>query len=301
MADTYKWNQPAGKKSPRAAERKASGMWYILVALAVATGITAWFLKTPNEKPKESPQLENKPTKIADVAPNIPKHKESAQPIKSKSKVEKPKTRPPQRVGELRDGYRLLPDGTLHRVLGIITNTPPKMSLADKTFSHSADVELGNLLMVEPGDDLLGSAEGLYRGFGKELDEALAEPISYDKDDTDLQRELKDGVKELRDELQRRRAAGEDVEKVMEDTWNQMKELSLYRQELEDQVRELSTDDLTQKDYEDLVTAANKMLSDRGIKPLEMPATLKHTLRLRKMQAEAVEKQKERKNANEAE
>ena len=270
----------------------------VVVALSVAAFLALHKGDDEVEAPSKGAGLSKGP--IADVATNLPKAVETVRKVEPK-KDEKPKERPPQRVGELRDGYRLLPDGTLHRVLGIITNTPPKMSLADKTFSHSADVELGNLLMVEPGDDLLGSAEGMYRGFNKELDEALKEPIVYNDDDTELQRELKDGVKELREELVKRRAAGENIEKVMEDTWNQLKELSLYKQELEDHVRSLATEELTQKDYEDLVKAANEMLSDRGIKPLEMPKTLKHTLRLRQIQEEAANRQKRKETTNEAE
>ena len=216
----------------------------------------------------------------------------------TKAKSGKPKERPPQRVGEIRDGYRLLCDGTLHRVLGVVTNTPGKFSIADKTFKHSADVELGNLLMVEPGDDLLGDTAGMYRGFNKEFDEALTEPIEYSDDDTPIQREMKQAVNELRKELKDRRAKGEDIEKIMEDTRNQLKELSLYRQELEDEVRKLSTDDLTQKDYEDLVAAANQMLKERGIKPLEMPSTVRHAIRLRKIQEEAAAKAKKG-NSNE--
>ena len=217
---------------------------------------------------------------------------------KTKAKSGKPKERPPQRVGEIRDGYRLLCDGTLHRVLGVVTNTPGKFSIADKTFKHSADVELGNLLMVEPGDDLLGDTAGMYRGFNKEFDEALTEPIEYSDDDTPIQREMKQAVNELRKELKDRRAKGEDIEKIMEDTRNQLKELSLYRQELEDEVRKLSTDDLTQKDYEDLVAAANQMLKERGIKPLEMPSTVRHAIRLRKIQEETAAKAKKG-NSNE--
>lgn len=210
--------------------------------------------------------------------------------MRTKAKSDKSKERPPQRVGEIRDGYRLLCDGTLHRVLGVVTNTPGKFSIADKTFKHSADIELGNLLMVEPGDDLLGDTAGMYRGFNKEFDEAITEPIEYSDDDTPIQREMKQAVNELRKELKDRRANGEDIEKIMEDTRNQLKELSLYRQELEDEVRKLSTDDLTQKDYEDLVAAANQMLKERGIKPLEMPSTVRHAIRLRKIQEEAAAK-----------
>ena len=295
------WNQPNVGKRTKPIKRNNKAFVYAAVAIAVATvGFTVFLLIPSSSKNEKQSNKKSKTTE--DVSGKISKAKVlQPSPVQPSDKPEKHKERPPQRVGELRDGYRLLPDGTLHRVLGIVTNTPPKISLADKTFTHSADVELGNLLMVEPGDDLLGSAEGMYRGFGKELDEALEDPIVYDRDDTDVQRELKDAVKELREELVRRRAAGENIEKVMEDTWNQLKELSLYRQDLEDQVRNLSADSITQADYEDLVKAANDMLAERGIKALEMPSTLKRTLRLRKIQEEAAMRQKERENSNEAE
>lgn len=292
------WNQPTSnypKGTPSSKRRSKQIIYYSIVPIIIGCVVIGALILLRNHRTQTEgckPKVRHTGKIIKEKPFNCPKPSSAAAaPAVVKVKEEKPKERPPQRVGELRDGYRLLPDGTLHRVLGIVTNTPPKMSLADKTFTHSADVELGNLLMVEPGDDLLGSAEGMYRGFGKELDEALEEPIKYDKDDTDLQRELKDGVNELRAELKARRDAGENIEKIMEDTWNQLKELSLYRQELEDQVRQLSTDDLTQKDYENLISAANQMLSDRGIKPLEMPSTLKRTLRLRQIQEQAAKKE----------
>ena len=264
------------------------------VGFVLLVSVIAW-LMIPADENIENNESKSKTKKIATtkklkekkipkVATNVVKQ--------TKAKSGKPKERPPQRVGEIRDGYRLLCDGTLHRVLGVVTNTPGKFSIADKTFKHSADVELGNLLMVEPGDDLLGDTAGMYRGFNKEFDEALTEPIEYSDDDTPMQREMKQAVNELRKELKDRRAKGEDIEKIMEDTRNQLKELSLYRQELEDEVRKLSTDDLTQKDYEDLVAAANQMLKERGIKPLEMPSTVRHAIRLRKIQVEAAAKAK---------
>ena len=270
------------------------------VGFVLLVSVIAW-LMIPADENIENTESSSKTKRIATTK----KLKEKKAPKattnvvkQTKAKSGKPKERPPQRVGEIRDGYRLLCDGTLHRVLGVVTNTPGKFSIADKTFKHSADVELGNLLMVEPGDDLLGDTAGMYRGFNKEFDEALTEPIEYSDDDTPMQREMKQAVNELRKELKDRRAKGEDIEKIMEDTRNQLKELSLYRQELEDEVRKLSTDDLTQKDYEDLVAAANQMLKERGIKPLEMPSTVRHAIRLRKIQEEAAAKAKKG-NSNE--
>ena len=279
------------KNAARGTSLRRFAAWGALAAMLMAAIVV---LCLSNTSQKTEVRNDVKRTRIADAAQVLASRPQKG-PSKSVQVPEKPsRPLPPQRVGELRDGYRLLPDGTLHRVRGIVTNTPPRMSLADKTFTHSADVELGNLLMVEPGEDLLGDSEGMYRGFGRELDEALAEPLYYDDDDTDLQRELKEGVNELRNELAERRKSGEDIEKLMEDTRNQLKELALYKQELEDQVRALSTDELSQKDYEELLTAANKMLADRGIRPLELPATLKRAIRLRQIQENTEKKQKEK-------
>ena len=261
--------------------------WAVCAIVLVLAGCIVYFLLNVNgEFAKEQEKTPEKLQQIESVKPAAAPKPIAAEKPKAEKK---PK---PQRVGEIRDGYRLLCDGTLHKVQGVITNSPGKFSVADKTFRHSADVALGNLLMVEPGDDLLGDSDGMYKGFNKEFDEALSEPIEFSDDDTPMQREMKQAVKELREELKQRRAKGEDIEKIMEDTRNQLKELSLYRQELEDEVRKRSTEDLTQKDYEDLVQAANQMLEERGIKPLEMPTTLRHAIRLRKIHENAAKKQK---------
>lgn len=300
------WNGSGGySKQPKKAPRKATGgvsLFHGIVALVaiVVVGAVAYLFVSNDTKPtveKKQPKAEKKAIEV--VEPEIA-------PVETTTTAEEEKPKkplPPQRVGELRDGYRLLPSGKLHRVLGIVTNTPPKVSISEKTFKHSADVELGHLLMVEPGEDLLGDSEGMYRGFKKELEEALAEPIEYDKDDTEFQRELKDAVIDLRKELVARMKAGEDVEKIMEDARNQLKELALYREELENQVKRISGEDaeMTQKDYDDLVDAANMMLEERGSKPMELPTSLKRTVRLHQIEEQEREKARKARLENEQE
>ena len=57
---------------------------------------------------------------------------------------------------------------------------------------------------------------------------------------------------------------------------------------------------MTQADYEELVAAANKMLEERGSKPMQLPMSLKRTVRLH--QVEEQEREKARKaNENEQE
>ena len=272
----------------------AVGVWWLWVAKDATGRVPPANPDKPKPKPAPSAISNSTPPRVKAPAP-----KTDASGRVPPPKAEEPKPRPPQRVGELRDGYRLLPDGTLHRVVGIVTNAPGKYSLADKTFKHFADAELGNLLMIKPGEGMVGESEGMYRGFKNELLKALEEPIAYSEDDTDLQRELKDGVKELREELKRRMANGEDIEKVMEDTREQLKELSLYREELEGHVMKLAHEGMTQAEYEELVAAANKMLDERGVKHMELPATLRRTLRLRKIQEDARRKELERQKEKE--
>lgn len=296
------WNGSNGASAPKqkpvngARAVSKGAIAGVIVVLGAAAAL--YFLMPASAPTPKASAPKEKPTAIEEVAPEIAPVETAAQ---NEEKPKKPL--PPQRVGELRDGYRLLPSGKLHRVLGIVTNTPPKVSISEKTFKHSADVELGHLLMVEPGEDLLGDSEGMYRGFKKELEEALAEPIEYDKDDTEFQRELKDAVIDLRKELVARMKAGEDVEKIMEDTRNQLKELALYREELENQVKRISGEDaeMTQKDYDDLVEAANKMLEERGSKPMELPTSLKRTVRLHQIEEQEREKARKARLENEQE
>lgn len=166
-----------------------------------------------------------------------------------------------------------------------IASSPGKYSFADMTFSNHADVVLGNLLTMEYGDDLLGDPDEAYSGFAEAFDRALEYPIDISEDDDDFQRELKEGVIEMREELARRRLAGENIEEILSDTWRQMKELGLFRKDVDSQVEGQLDDGMTQEDYENLVGEANRILAEEGIKPLELPATLKRALRLRRLQA----------------
>ena len=60
-----------------------------------------------------------------------------------------------------------------------------------------------------------------------------------------------------------------------------MQELGAYRQEIENMVVEMTQEKgLTQEAYDDMVKAANKMLEERGCKPLELPAAVRHRFKI---------------------
>jgi len=281
------------RKAPPKGGGKPSGVFKGAIAgvIVVAAAVGAWFFLTQKQETAKPDTETKKPSRIAEVTPA------AAAPVKAvEPKEEKPKPLPPQRIGETRDGKVLLPDGTLHTVKGVITSGVARVSLIDRTFKHDTDCMLAHLLVVEPGEGFVGDSESIYSGFEKEFLKTLDDPIVYDKGESDYVKELKMGVQAMRQELLDARANGESIEKVLMDTRDQLQQLGLYRQELEEQVLRMSEDGMSQQDYNDLITAANKMLEERGSKPLELPSTVKHAVRLGQLIRDNEAKEKEKEN-----
>ncbi len=291
-----------GKAKPRKASPKGgskpSGAFKGAIAgvIVVAAAVGVWFFLTQKQETAKPDTETKKPSRIAEVTPAPAAPVKAVEPKAVEPKEEKPKPLPPQRIGETRDGKVLLPDGTLHTVKGVITSGVARVSLIDRTFKHDTDCMLAHLLVVEPGEGFVGDSESIYSGFEKEFLKTLDDPIVYDKNDSDYVKELKMGVQALRQELLDARANGESIEKVLIDTRDQLQQLGLYRQELEEQVLRMSEDGMSQQDYNDLITAANQMLEERGSKPLELPSTVKHAVRLGQLIRDNEAKEKETEN-----
>ena len=146
-----------------------------------------------------------------------------------------------------------------------------KLPLYERIFKNSADRTIAGLLVVEPGDDLIGSDEP-SPWFLKSFLRSLETPVIPTKDDSEEAAALKKAVLETKIELKARMDAGEDIVKILTDTRRELRELGAYREELKKLVdnyrrKEAKSSD----DLEDMVEAANKMLEDRGLKKIVMP------------------------------
>lgn len=271
------WNRSTYSR-PKTAQKRGVSTGKVLVAgcAAISLGIAVvWLLRTGGEEAqKDAPPVEKKARLVEPPKPvradATPAPKEREKPLK------------PQRVGEIRDGKMLMVDGRLRKVSKhVITAEVARVTIADKTFDEPTDRLLAHILEMEPGESLVGDSADLYDGFDKAFVKSLSTPIIYDKDDDRYVKELKAGVQALRDELRERMSEGEDINKVLAETRDQMQELGAYRQDLEDMVVEMTQEkDLTQESYDDIVKAANKMLEERGCKPLELPAAVRHRLKI---------------------
>ena len=278
------WNRSSAESAPvkkkGGAPSSAKG---ILIGLAIAVPLVAlclWLFSGGDDAPKAKPDKERGRIKEVTPAP-APVAKAVAEGEK-----EPPKPRGPQKVGESRDGWIKLPNGRLIKDTGAIHCAPARLSLEDQVFDRSTDRSIANLLTVEPGTMFIGDSSMYYKNFTEKFLESLKEPIIITHDDSEEVKMLKQGVIDARKELKARYDAGEDLGAVMRETREQMRELGLYREELEQQVREIvkTKDELTDSDLKDLLGAANKMLEERGVKPIHLDAAFAYQIRSKYME-----------------
>ena len=265
--------QNATKKTPSPIRGVIAG----IVVVALAVGAYLAFSPGSEEKPQKVRQ-EKKPAIIKEVKPAK---------AATNAVVAVPTT--PKKVVEIRK----LDNGMLQKYVDgkprwayprkpptsiVITNTTaagPK-TYESTIFKNHAEEMIAVLLNTELGEPMVGDSEVYFgRAFMKSLEASLSKPVEINMDDSAEVRELKKAVEDTKDELRKRLAEGEDIRSLLVETRKEIQELGLYRQELEKQVHSILKDrSLTPKDVKDLVSAANKMLEDRGAKPLSLPSFL---------------------------
>lgn len=151
-----------------------------------------------------------------------------------------------------------------------------------KIFKNPADQEIAILLNTPVGTRLIGDIR-YGKFFVKKFLESLESPIIVSHDDPEDVQKLKRAVNETKIELKARYDAGEDIAKIMADSRKELQHLGAYREELRREVEKcMRTGDAhgNSKAIEELYSAANKMLTDRGLPELKLPTALLNNLRL---------------------
>jgi hypothetical protein len=145
--------------------------------------------------------------------------------------------------------------------------------IEERIFTNSADQKIAGLLLLKPGEMLIGDPSSLFgRGFTRAFLKSLEAPIIIGKDDDEATADLKRAVIDSKIEIKARYDAGEDIGKLMTEEYNELQSLGLFREELKDQIAKLARDkSLGNEDMEDFIKAANIMLEARGGSPLQMP------------------------------
>ena len=160
-----------------------------------------------------------------------------------------------------------------HRPPAVITNNTSETELkpAYAIFNTYVDNDLASLLTFEAGSTIVGDP-GYERWFTKAFLKSLETPIIVDENDTPEQAQLKKDVIALKIELKSRYDAGEDIVEIMRNTHEEFQNLAIAKEEIERSARELikSGNNLTEKDIDDIISAANIMLDQNGIAPIKL-------------------------------
>ena len=162
---------------------------------------------------------------------------------------------------------------------GITNNTSlfePKPKYA--IFSHDSENTIAAYLTITPGQTLVGSP--IYdKKFSDDFLKSLEEPIIVTKDDDPETAALKRAMNETKIELKARHDAGEDIGKILEQTHEELRQLSQYKIQIEEVLKEsIRSGNLTEKDFDLAIEAANKMLDEKGIAPMEFGPVSRHIL-----------------------
>lgn len=268
------WNRKDSSKQRGDGRGRRSVPSVLLVAfvsLAVLCGVALWWVvRQGGGDAAPQPKAPRGGGVIAEVRPTI-----------------KPVGKPPQEAENPTRRSNVPPEQqVMHTNLyGYVVNRPHtavvitnKIDDADRpveerVFANSADQKIAGLLLLKPGEMLIGDPSSLFgRGFARAFLKSLESPIIIGKDDDEMTASLKRAVIDSKIEIKARHDAGEDIGELMAREYNELQALGLYREELKDQIAKLARDkSLRKEDMEDFVKAANMMLEARGGSPLQMP------------------------------
>jgi len=281
------WNKPIEKKVERrggGGERNLSSSSFNYKALiaglvvVLVGGLVVW-LFSGGEKQRTKDEAVNVRAQIAEATPNLSTNLSSEAKAVASAKKAEPKELPPQQVGETRNGMIMLCDGRLHRVKGVITNANDYVKAEHEIFDHFSENEIAGLLAHDAGMSLVGSP--MYNGaFTEDFLKSLRVPIIVRADDDEYTRNLKKLVTEAKIELKAAYDRGEDIEKLLDTTRDELRDLARYRNELESMTIDGIDAASTPEEVNDYIDAANKMLEEKGIAPLDLSPLAKLKLRM---------------------
>ena len=267
-------DQVAHKESPRKNWKKIATL-FIGTLIFISILIIVIFRLKDDTHLQEVKKYSKKTVSQIQVTPKKEEHR-----IIEKKDINEIKKDRPTKVGEVVNGYVMLPSGRVHRRVGVVTNSiasRPKGKYA--IFSRSCNNEIACYLTLKPGAIILGNLQHDGR-FKKDFLESLKEPIIISDEDSQENAQLKRDVIEARLFLKDALDRGEDIEKIMQETRAELQDLMRVRIKHENLFREQLKNCETEQDVDDLFKACNKMLEEKGIAPLTYgPITKKNLLR----------------------
>ncbi len=280
------WNGSDGSATPAKPVKKAPSALRGLVAglLVVAVAAVGLFYMLSNNKGEEPSAPKPTPSRIVEATPAPA----APAPTNAIAQAEVSKFTIPSNVTADARGILRYPNGLRWRDPRRKVSTVKVQSRLSKLFKHGCERQIAGLLEIEPGVAIFGTVT-YSKNFKQDLLKSLEEPIVYDKDDSEEDRELKIAVEQTKRELKERMDAGEDPVKILKDTREELQRLGEFREDLKKHVENYIKDEnYTDQDVKDFTEAANQMLAKEGLPPLKSPNVIVRQMIIKRAKESAV-------------
>lgn len=150
-----------------------------------------------------------------------------------------------------------------------------------RRFEHDAEEDIAAMLEIEPGTLMYGEIP-----FGKHFKDSLAKsfmtPVEIKPTDDEYTVALKKQVQEVKDNFKKLLLEGGDPAEEMKKAREELIRLGQYRNTLVQELNALrKSGQYTSQDMKDYLEAANKMMEEKGLKPITMPAVILRNMELK--------------------
>ena len=289
------WNGSTGRgerpqSKPRQPKRRPQGLLVAVCGLVVLAGVcvVAWVM-SGGEKPTQKP---DGPRKVKKATPVVSSNTKPAKPVAQEEspgvrtnrwgevvKRQKPETYVDERgILRYKKGNGRVPNPEDFK-------NPTRISTRGNMheFKHPVENEIAVLIMAQPGEMLVGEPD--YSNMKQDFVNALIDKIEIDEDDSEMDRELKQNVEELKKELAERVKNGEDLVEILKEARRELRMSADYKQNLNDVILEQLYDpSISDDELARTMQAANKMLEAKGIEPIAETRFLKVRKRMLRAQ-----------------
>lgn len=273
------WNGSTGRgerpqSKPRQPKRSPQGLLVAVCGLVVLAGvcIVAWVM-SGGEKPTQKP---DEPRKVKKTPPVVSSNTKPAKPVAQEEspgvrtnrwgevvKRQKPETYVDERgILRYKKGNGRVPNPDDFK-------NPTRISTRGNMheFKHPVENEIAALIMTQPGEPLVGEPD--YSNMKQDFVNALLDKIEIGEDDSELDRELKRNVEEMKKELSERVKNGEDIVEIFKEARRELRASAEYKNSLGELLQEqLYNPEISDEDLASTIKAANKMLEAKGIEPI---------------------------------
>lgn len=278
------WNQSNNytriKKSKRFSFKGLAISLALVIAVIIGLG---YFFFADNTTNEETLSLSN-PEK--EVRKTTKKHQAS----KSKTKIKSPAVEEKQELKSFKIsvdeyGVRRYPNGV--RVYDDKTPiSKPTTPFGDNPiFKNKALNEIASFINLTPGAALFGT-RNYDQAYVKILRKGLEEEIVILDEDDDKTRQTKLEMIEIQKEFKGMSDA--QILSIVKDTYSELQRLSRYKNQIKSMVNEIvkNTPEISEQDYNDLISAANEMLKKEGIAPIRNTVLIRKSIKLNNVNQE---------------